>query len=62
MTCQARIARLEAKHGGADAGPTVIYICDAITREPGGALMMGGSGLAREQGETVESFMARPRG
>jgi hypothetical protein len=29
MTRQARIARLEAKHGGAGDGPMVIFLCDA---------------------------------
>ena len=59
MTRQARIARLEAKHGGAGDGPTVIYICDATTGEPGAALLMGGGGLAREPGETADAFTAR---
>ena len=59
MTRQARIARLEAKHGGADAGPTVIYLCDAVTGEPGGALVMGGGGLVREPSESADAFTAR---
>jgi len=41
MTRQARIARLEAKHGGADAGPTVIYICEAETGDPFAAIIPG---------------------
>ena len=59
MTRQARIAKLEAKHGGADAGPTVIFLCDATTGEPGGALVMGGGGLVREPGESADTFTAR---
>ena len=59
MTRQARIARLEAKHGGAGDGPTVIFLCDATTCEPGAALLMGGGGLAREPGETADTFTAR---
>ena len=47
MTRQARIARLEAKHGGAGDGPAVIFLCDATTGEPGAALLIGGGGLAR---------------
>lgn len=49
-TVERRLSRLEAKRDGGDAGPTVIYICDAITGEPGGALVMGGGGLVREPG------------
>jgi hypothetical protein len=59
MTRHARIARLEAKHGDADAGPTVIFLCDATTGDPGGALVMGGGGLVREAGETADAFTAR---
>jgi len=59
MTRQARIARLEAKHGGAGDGPAVIFLCDATTGEPGAALLMGGGGLAREPGETADTFTAR---
>ena len=59
MTRQARIARLEAKHGGAGDGPAVIFLCDATTGEPGAALLMGGGGLAREPGETADAFTAR---
>jgi hypothetical protein len=59
MTRQARIARLEAKHGGAGDGPAVIFLCDATTCEPGAALLMGGGGLEREPGETADAFTAR---
>ena len=59
MTRQARIARLEAKHGGAGDGPAVIFLCDATTGEPGAALLIGGGGLAREPGETADAFTAR---
>jgi hypothetical protein len=59
MTRQARIAILEAKHGGADAGPNVIFLCDATTGESGAALLMGSGGLVREAGETADAFTAR---
>jgi|AntRauTorcE11897_2_1112592.scaffolds.fasta_scaffold56345_2 hypothetical protein len=58
-TLRTRLDRLEAKHGGADAGPTVIFLCDATTGEPGGALVMGGGGLVREPGESADTFTAR---
>ena len=54
-----RLDRLEAKRGGAGAGPTVIYFCDPTTGEPGGALLMGGGGLLRETGETADAFETR---
>jgi|GEM_PF-699505 len=54
-----RLDRLEAKRGGAGAGPTVIYFCDPRTGEPGAALLTGGGGLVREPGETVEAFKTR---
>jgi hypothetical protein len=56
---QKRLDRLEAHHQKTSAGPTVIYICDATTGEPGAALLMGGGGLAREPGETADAFTAR---
>jgi len=59
MTRQARIAKLEAKRGGADTGPMVIFLCDATTGEPGAALLMGGGGLVRESGETADAFTSR---
>jgi len=59
MTRQAGIAKLEAKRGGADTGPMVIFLCDATTGEPGAALLMGGGGLARQPGETADAFTAR---
>jgi hypothetical protein len=54
-----RLDRLEAKRGGAGDGPTVIFLCDATTCEPGAALLMGGGGLEREPGETADAFTAR---
>lgn len=59
MTLRRRIERLEGKRGVAGAGPSVIFICDAVTGEPGAALLVGGGGLTREAGESVEAFMAR---
>lgn len=59
VNLQTRIDRLECKRGAAGAGPCVILICDALTGEPGGALVLGGGGLAREAGEIAESFTAR---
>jgi hypothetical protein len=62
MTRQARIAKLEGKRCAGGAGPMVIYLCDAVTGEPGGALVMGGSGLVRHAGETVLDFKHRIAG
>jgi len=59
MTLQKRLDRLEGKRGGAGAGPSVIFICDAKTGEPGAALLVGGGGLTRDAGETAEAFTAR---
>jgi len=59
MTRQARIAKLEAKRGGAGDGPAVIFRCDAITGEPFTARLMGGGRLVREPGETSDAFTAR---
>jgi hypothetical protein len=58
-TLQKRLDRLESKRGAAVVVPSVIFICDAETGEPGWAMLMGGGGLTREDGETVEAFMAR---
>jgi hypothetical protein len=58
-TLRTRLDRLEAKRGGAGDGPAVIFLCDATTGEPGGALLMGGGGLAREPGETADAFTPR---
>ena len=41
-----------------EAGPTVIFLCDPITGEPGAALLIGES-LAREPGETEAAFVTR---
>ena len=54
-----RIERLEGKKGTVSAGPSVIFICDAVTGEPGTALMIGSKTLTREAGETAEAFTAR---
>jgi len=62
MTRQARIAKLEAKHGGADTGPTVIYLCDATTGEPGAAIIPEHGTFARHEGETVLDFKQRIAG
>ena len=59
VNLQTRIERLEGKRGSHDAGPCVILVCDALTGEPGGALVLGGGGLTREAGETAEAFTAR---
>lgn len=58
-TMRKRLERLEAKRGIVGAGPCVILICDALTGEPGGALLMGGGRLTREAGESAEAFTAR---
>lgn len=60
-TLQKRLDRLEGKRGAAGAGPSVILLCDALTGEPGGALLMGGRGLTREAGESAEAFTARAK-
>ena len=59
VTLQRRLERLEGKKGTASAGPSVIFICDAVTGESDVALMVGGGSLTREAGETSEAFMAR---
>lgn len=58
-TIKKRLERLENKRTPAAAGPSVIFICDAVTGEAGAALLVGGGGLTREAGESVEAFMAR---
>lgn len=58
-TLQRRLDRLEGKRGAAGAGPSVILICDALTGDPGGALVLGGVGLTRDAGESAEAFTAR---
>jgi hypothetical protein len=58
-TLRTRLDRLEAKRGGAGDGPAVIFLCDATTGEPGGALLMGGGGLVRKPGEAADAFTAR---
>jgi len=56
-TLRTRLDRIEAKRGGAGAGPSVIYLCDATTGEPGGALLAGGGGL-RAPATRVTDFLA----
>ena len=58
-TLRTRLDRLEAKRGGAGDGPAVIFLCDATTGEPGGALVMGGGGFERETGEAADTFETR---
>jgi hypothetical protein len=58
-TLRTRLDRLEGKRGAACAGPSVIYLCDAETGEPGAALMTGGDSSTREAGEGAEAFTAR---
>jgi hypothetical protein len=62
MTRQARIAKLEAKHGGADTGPTVIFLCDATTGEPGAGIILGHGTFVRHARETVLGFKQRIAG
>ena len=59
MSLQKRLDRLEGKRGAASAGPSVVLICDALTGEPGAALIPGGGGLIREADESAEAFTAR---
>ena len=61
-TLRTRIDRLEAKRGDADDGPTVIFLCDATTGEPGAALLMSGGGFERETVEAADGFTARALG
>lgn len=61
-TLRTRLERLEGKRGDADAGPAMVFICDAATGEPGAALMRGGGGLTREPGETEADFTTRASG
>jgi len=58
-TLRTWLDRLEAKRGGAGDGPAMIFLCDATTGEPDGALLMGGGGLVREPGKAADAFMAR---
>jgi hypothetical protein len=37
----------------------VIFICDAVSGEPGKAILVGRSDLTREAGERAEAFTAR---
>jgi len=59
MTLLKRLSRLEAELcGGAETLPTVVFLCDE-TGDPGGAIIIGGSSIAREPDETREAFEAR---
>lgn len=59
MTLLKRLSRLEAELcGGAEACPTVVFLCDE-TGDPGGAIIIGGGSIAREPDETREAFEAR---
>jgi hypothetical protein len=58
-TLRARLERLESKRGGAGAGLSVIFFCDAVTGEPLSALIKGGGTVTREAGESAEAFTAR---
>ena len=61
MNLRNRIDLLEGKRCADGAGPSVIQLCDALTGEPGGALLMDGGGLTREAGESAEAFTARAK-
>ena len=57
-----RLDRLEAQRGGdAFAGPSVIFIADA-GGETVAALVRGGAGAARREGETESAFIERAYG
>jgi hypothetical protein len=53
-----RLDRLEAKRGGSGGAPAVTFLSDAVTGDPGAALLTGG-GHVREPGEAVAAFLAR---
>ncbi|MBR3369801.1 MAG: hypothetical protein IKG52_04145 [Rhodobacteraceae bacterium] len=59
MTLRKRLGRLEGKRGTAAPGPSLVFLCEAETREPLAAMLMGGGSLTREDGETVEAFTAQ---
>lgn len=59
MTLERRLAKLEAKKGGGNAGLSVIIRCDAITREPFTAIIPGKGRFARHDGEPAERFKQR---
>ena len=58
-TLRRRLHRLEGKRRAAGAGPRLILICDALTGESGGALILGGGGMTRKPGESFDAFTAR---
>lgn len=59
MTLGRRIEKLEGRRGMASRGPSVIFLCSGEAGEPMSAILMGGTGLIREDGETPEAFRAR---
>lgn len=59
VNLQRRLERLEGKKGTAIAGPSVIFICNALTGESDVAFVVGGGSLTRKAGETSDAFMAR---
>lgn len=60
MTIRKRIERLETKRGrSACTRPSVVFLCDAETGQPGAALIFGGGSISREPGEMCEAFKAR---
>lgn len=58
MTLRQRLNRLELKRDGSDAGPELVFLCDAVD-EARAALPMGGGGIVREDGEPAEAFTPR---
>ena len=61
-TLRTRLDRLEAKRGGAGDGPTVIFLCDATTGEPGAGIILGHGTFVRHARETVLGFKQRIAG
>tara|TARA_R110002072_G_scaffold297547_1_gene470510 strand:- start:135 stop:395 length:261 start_codon:yes stop_codon:yes gene_type:complete len=59
VTLHKRLGRLEGLRGGAERGPSIILVCDALTGEPSAALLIGGGCLTREAGESAEAFTDR---
>ena len=59
MTLERRLAKLEAKKSGDNAGLSVIFRCDATTREPFTAIIQGKGRFARLDGEPAERFRQR---
>lgn len=60
MSLRRRLDRIEAKRGArAPAGPSVVFLCDGATGEPGAAIIIGGGTIRREPDESREAFEAR---